>query len=205
MSAFLLSALFIPSRPCDSMGANLVPRTARRTNSFASLIRVLAADVHQRPDMHGHRFRQRIEIVAAFQHRDDAASAWVSAALAQLLGRPHEVGLDQPEATRGGRACGHRSRPRSRSGPGRSCAAGQGCAIVERLAERLAGVAFAQRRVPDVADAGLVERAGAGKQRHLVRRAVEQILVVPEDVLRAVAVVDVEVDDGDARRRAARA
>ncbi len=42
------------------------------------------------------------------------------------------------------------------------------------------------------------QRAGAGVERHLMRRAEEQILVGPEDVLRAVAVVDVEVDDGDA-------
>ena len=40
--------------------------------------------------------------------------------------------------------------------------------------------------------------AGAGIERHLVRRAEVEVLVGPEDVLRAVAVVHVEVDDGDA-------
>ena len=41
-------------------------------------------------------------------------------------------------------------------------------------------------------------RAGAGIERHLVGRAVEHARIVPEDVLRAVAVVHVPVDDGDA-------
>ena len=37
--------------------------------------------------------------------------------------------------------------------------------------------------------------AGAGIERHLVGRAVEEIGIGPEDVLGAVAVVDVEIDD----------
>ena len=69
----------------------------------------------------------------------------------------------------------------------------------ERLAEHVAAVAGAQRRVDDlVVLAGLAERAGAGIERHLVGRRVHDGSVVPEDVLGAVAVVDVEIDDGDA-------
>ena len=45
---------------------------------------------------------------------------------------------------------------------------------------------------------GLGQRAGAGIERHLVRGAEVEVLVAPEDVLRAVAVVHVEVDHGDA-------
>ena len=70
-------------------------------------------------------------------------------------------------------------------------------ARVERLAEQVAAGAGRQRRVDDVAGAGLVLGAGAGIERHLVGRAVEHRRVVPEDVLGAVAVMDVPVDDGD--------
>ena len=41
-------------------------------------------------------------------------------------------------------------------------------------------------------------RAGAGIKRHLMGRAIHHGLVRPEDVLRAVAVMDVEIDDRDA-------
>ena len=67
-------------------------------------------------------------------------------------------------------------------------------ASCHRLAELRAAVAGAQRRVEDVARPRLLHRAGAGIERHLVGRAIEQIGIGPEDVLRAVAVVHVEVD-----------
>ena len=44
----------------------------------------------------------------------------------------------------------------------------------------------------------LAGRAGAGIERHLVGRAIEHGRVGPEDRLRAVAVMDVEIHDGDA-------
>ena len=73
---------------------------------------------------------------------------------------------------------------------------------LEGGAECLAAVAGAQRRVDDgVVLAALADRAGAGKQRHLVRRAIHHRFVGPENLLRAVAVMHVEIDDrgaGDA-------
>ena len=57
-----------------------------------------------------------------------------------------------------------------------------------------------QRRVDDgVVLAALVDGAGAGIKRHLVGRAIHHGLVRPENILRAVAVMDVEVDDRGAR------
>ena len=73
-----------------------------------------------------------------------------------------------------------------------------GCATVKASRKMSLPVRGRQRRVDDVADAGLVLGAGAGIERHLVGRAVEHARIVPEDVLRAVAVVHVPVDDGDA-------
>ena len=74
--------------------------------------------------------------------------------------------------------------------------------LFEGGAERLAAVAGPQRRVDDgVVLAGLADRAGAGKERHLVGRAIHHRLVGPENLLRAVAVMHVEIDDrraGDA-------
>ena len=61
-------------------------------------------------------------------------------------------------------------------------------------AEIVAVVAGLQRRIEDIADAGLAQSAGAGKKRHLMGRAVEQILVGPERGLGAVAVMHVEID-----------
>ena len=56
-----------------------------------------------------------------------------------------------------------------------------------------------ERRVDDlVVLAALRSRAAAGIERHLVRRGVEHARVAPENMLRAVAVVHVEIDDGDA-------
>ena len=70
---------------------------------------------------------------------------------------------------------------------------------LERLAEDVAAVAGPQRRIDDgVAVAALGDGAGAGIERHLVGRAVHHRAVAPEDVLRAVAVMDVPVDDRDA-------
>ena len=62
-----------------------------------------------------------------------------------------------------------------------------------------AAVAGAQRRIDDgVVFAALADGAGAGKERHLVRRTIHHRLVGPENILRAVAVMDVEIDDGGA-------
>src|SRR3546814_15963755 len=51
----------------------------------------------------------------------------------------------------------------------------------------------------------LALRARAGVERRLVGRGVEQVRIVPERRLRAVAVVDVENDHRDARRPVGRA
>ena len=70
---------------------------------------------------------------------------------------------------------------------------------LERLAEDVAAVAGRQRRIDDGVElAALADRAGAGIKRHLVGRAIHDGLVRPENILRAVAVMHVEIDDGRA-------
>ena len=57
-----------------------------------------------------------------------------------------------------------------------------------------AAVERIERRIGDIADAGLAQRSGAREERHLMGRALEQVLVRPERILRAVAVMHVEID-----------
>src|SRR5262249_58626997 len=65
--------------------------------------------------------------------------------------------------------------------------------------ELLAAVAGRKRRIDDsVVLAALVRGPGARVKRHLVGGAIHHRLVGPEDVLRAIAVMDVKVDDRDA-------
>ena len=69
---------------------------------------------------------------------------------------------------------------------------------VHGLTESLARVASPQRRVDDlVVLAALPDRASAGIKRHLMGRTVDDGRIVPEDVLRAVAMMHVEIDDRD--------
>ena len=63
--------------------------------------------------------------------------------------------------------------------------------------ENITAVTSTQRRVPDIACTGFGNCPTAGKQRHLVGRAEIQILVLPEHGLRAIAVMNVKIDDGD--------
>jgi len=80
-----------------------------------------------------------------------------------------------------------------------SASRGQDAAL-EGVAKFCGAVAGAQRRVDDgIVLAALDHRASAGEQRHLVRRAIHHRLVRPENLLRAVAVMHVEIDDGGAR------
>ena len=69
-------------------------------------------------------------------------------------------------------------------------------AIVECGAESLAAVARPQGCIDHrIVLAVFADRAGAGVERHLVRGAIHHRLVRPENLLRAVAVMHVEIDD----------
>ena len=71
---------------------------------------------------------------------------------------------------------------------------------VERLAELRAAVALCERRVDDrVMRADFADRARAGIERHLMRRRVKHVSIAPENLLHAIAVMHVKIDDGDAR------
>ena len=121
-----------------------------------------------------------------------------SAMSAILLVAQHEIGLDEPQVAERIVLCGRRSRPRSTHVGAEVAQAPAGCAIRTPRLNRSPPSPGAQRRIPDVADARLArprrcrDRAASGASSR------EQVLVGPEDVLRAVAVMDVEIDDRDA-------
>ena len=70
---------------------------------------------------------------------------------------------------------------------------------LHRLAEGFAPVAGAQGGVDDlIVLAAVPDLPSAGKERHFVGRNVHDGWIVPEHVLRTVAVMDVEIDDRDA-------
>ena len=58
-------------------------------------------------------------------------------------------------------------------------------------------VARRQRQVKDVAAAGFFRIAGAGIQRNLMARNEQRVGRLLENLLRAVAVMDIEIHDGD--------
>ena len=65
--------------------------------------------------------------------------------------------------------------------------------------EGLRAVTGIKRCIDDIVVlAGFRDRAGSRIERCLMRRAIEHAGIAPEDVLRAVAVVDIPIEDRDA-------
>jgi hypothetical protein len=67
---------------------------------------------------------------------------------------------------------------------------------VKSLAKRFAAVARSQRHIDDVVVfAALRPLASTWKERHLVSRAIHHRPIAPEDLLRAIAVMGIEIDN----------
>src|SRR4029078_8106445 len=152
---------------------------------------------HQRRDMGGGGRCQRLEIVTALQGRNELPAGVFRGNVEELLSYPHEIALDQPELSQGVPHMGIET-GRDQEKVGGEIVQGRQDARQHRFAEIVAVIAWIERCVEDVADARLTQCAGAGKERHLVGRAIEQIFVGPERCLRAIAVMHVEIDDGNA-------
>ena len=149
--------------------------------------------------MGGDRIAQRLQIVAAFEQRDDAAAGAGVGDVHQLFRRPGEVLFGEVEI--GERVAVMRVEARGNDHElGSVFIEPRQDAVLESGLELVAVVARAQRRIDDgIVFAALADGAGAGKQRHLMRRAIHHRLVGPENLLRAVAVMHVEIDDRNAR------
>lgn len=148
--------------------------------------------------MRRNRFFQSLQVIAAFEHGDNAPAGG-------LVGKVHQLTRDP------GVVLGAQIQRRQRIAVMRIEAGGDDQQLgaeffqprqdqaLERGTEFGPAVLGRERCIDDgVVIAALALGAGARKQRHLVRRAVHHGRVRPEDVLRAVAVMHVEIDDGGA-------
>ena len=145
--------------------------------------------------MRGDRARQSLEIVAALQHRHHAPVGVPACDLHELAGRPAEVGLGEVEIAEGIASMRVEARGDDQKIGRERLEARQDFAL-HSLAEGLAAIAGPQGRVDDlVVLAALANRAGAGIMGHLMGRGVHHAGIVPEDVLDAIAVMDVEIHD----------
>jgi hypothetical protein len=141
--------------------------------------------------------REPFEVIAALEQRDDAAAAAFARNLHQPARRPGEIGLDEIEAPERIEAVRVEARRNDEEVGAERLDARQDRGL-ERLAKGFAAVAGAQRRIDDlIMRAALASLARAGLERHLMRRGVHGARVVPENVLRAVAVMNIEIDHGD--------
>ena len=154
---------------------------------------------HQCGDVLGDRLFQPLQVVAALQHRHNPAAGTFFREVHQLARDPAEIFRLQIERGQGIAVMRVEAGGDDQQFGGEFLQLRQD-QVFERGAEFCSAVFGGERRVDDgVVLAALAAGAGAGKQRHLVRRAIHHALVGPENILGAVAVMDVEVDD----RRAA--
>src|SRR3954449_11707450 len=128
-------------------------------------------------------FRETLEVVAALEQRHDTPAGAAARDVEKLRGRPGEVGLLEVQV--GERVAPVRveaGRYDDKVGPKRLDARKQ--AGLEGVPEYLPVRTGRQRGIDDgVVIAPLRARPGAGVERHLMRRAVEDGGVAPEDVL----------------------
>src|SRR5215472_7324537 len=118
-------------------------------SSFSRSSSAQSSSAHQGDDVGADRLGEALKVVAAFEHRDDAAVAVFVGDLHELARHPGEVGLQQVEvgervARVGVEAGGDDDKVRLEALEPRQDHG------LERLAELLATVAGAQRRIDDV-------------------------------------------------------
>jgi len=145
--------------------------------------------------MRGDGAGEPFEVVAAFENRDDAARRVFFSDLHEPRRRPGEILLDKIEtAERIETMRVETSRDDDQIRAKRVNPGQKPC--FHRVPEHRAIVARRERRVDDIVVlAAFVARAGARKQRHLMRRGIEYGAVGPENFLGSVAVMDIEIED----------
>ena len=158
---------------------------------------------------HTQRLGERAQVVAAFGHEHHPPAA---ALLRHRAAAPSSSPRTRRSVSRmppsGSRSCASKPADTS-SRSGLNWRSTGSTTLVEHQPVVLVDRADLERHVDGEARAraraDLVGRAGARVERILVRRDVQHVRIALEDVLRAVAVVDVVVDDRHARRRRASA
>src|SRR5262245_48781186 len=103
---------------------------------------------------------QGLEIVTAFERRDELAAAMLLCRLHELLRHPGEIGLEHPEICQRVPEMGVEAGRDEKEVGGEGIERGEDARLVGR-AEIVAVVAGLERRVEDIADARLIACAGA--------------------------------------------
>src|ERR1700730_16266855 len=183
-SAILLSRM----RPYSGADLNEFMRAYCGGNSRA----------HQCGDVGRDRLFQALQIIAALKHRDNSATGACIGDIHQLAATPAEIfRLEIERRQRISIMCIEAGGDDDQFGT--EFPQLRQDHVFERGAEFGAAVLRRQRRVDDgVVLAALAAGAGAGKQRHLMRRAIHHSRIGPENILGAIAVMDVEIDHGGA-------
>ena len=160
--------------------------------------------MHECMKVHAHRTRQTLQIIAAFQHRDNAAPRVRVSKFHEAERGPCEIFFREFKAAQRITDMRIESRRDDHEVRREGIEGGEDDAV-EGLAELDTAVTCPERRIEDVAHARFIARARTGIEGHLVSRTVEQVLVGPEDVLPAVTMMHIEIDDRDPLRIIARA
>ena len=142
------------------------------------------------------RFFQALKIITALEYRNNSASRGAIGEVHQFSRNPPEVFGFEIERSQGitmmriesGRDDDELGAEFAQVGQDR---------VFESGAKFRAAIFRRERRVDDVVVvAAFTAGAGAWEQRHLMRRAIHHGLVAPENILGAIAMVDVEIDHG---------
>ena len=138
---------------------------------------------------------ESFEVVAAFEKRDDAALRVSFRDLHQLRRRPGKIRFDKIETAERIEAMRVEAGRNDDQIRAKRFDARQKPRF-HRLPEHRAIVARGERCIHDIVMlAAFVARASAGKQRHLMRRGIEDGAVGPEYFLGSIAVMHVEIED----------
>ena len=190
-------ALHAARRPAGRGGGVTGPRLAQRDGHDGIRIpRCGGLALHQFAHMGADRIRKSLKVVTALQHRHQPTVAVLLRRFHQFACHPGEIVGRHAQRTERVALMGieaGRDDDELRS----ECVERGQNPVLECLAQFHAAVACSERRIEDIAHPGLADRAGAREQRHLMRRGIEHARIGVEDLLRAVAVVDVEIDDRD--------
>src|SRR6185437_16248456 len=156
------------------------------------------SELHQRPHMRRSGSGERGEVIPAFESRNNATLTRFGRIGAKRPGGPAEVLLRKGEIRQRVAQMGVESR-RDEKEIGTELFQRRKRARFERHTQFAPARARRQWKIDDVAvRAALLAASRSRIKGHLMRGYIKRIRIVPENVLRAIAVVHVEIDDGDA-------
>ncbi len=145
--------------------------------------------------MGGDGARQALEVVSAFEQRNNPALAAFARDLDQTSRDPSEIRFTEIDMAEGVEPMGVEAR-RDDDEIGTERLEARQDRDIEGFAKDLAAVAGVQGRIDDlIVLAAFAAGPGAGKERHLMGRTIHRLGVVPENLLGAIAVMDVEIDN----------